>query len=60
MQAVKEVLEKERQEWEEGKREKRELSDRSDAGSDYCQLKFDRTCEQVALLYDLKTFVYAI
>ena len=47
LQAVREVLEKEKKEWE-GKRKKRESSG-SSPGSDYCQLKFKRTCEQVVL-----------
>ena len=42
LQAVKEVLDREMEEWEKGRREKR-----SPSGSDYCQLIFHRTCDQV-------------
>ena len=54
-QAVREVLERERKEWEEEqnkdiirRRKKRSSSGGSNLGSDYCQLIFNRTCEQVS------------
>ena len=42
LQAVKEALEGEAEEWEKGRREKR-----SPSGSNYCQRIFHRTCDQV-------------
>ena len=45
MQAVREKLEKEKKDWE-GRRIKRQTSG-SSSESDYCQLKFKRTCKQV-------------
>ena len=47
LQAVKEVLEREAQEWENGRREKRSPSVSS--GSNYCQHIFHRTCDQVLI-----------
>ena len=54
-QAVREVLERERKEWEEEqnkdivtRRKKRSSSGGSNLGSNYCQLIFKRTCEQVS------------
>ena len=45
LQAVKEVLEREAEEWERGRREKRSPSVSS--GSNYCQHIFHRTCDEV-------------
>ena len=45
MQAVREKLEKEKKDWD-GRRIKRQTSG-SSSESDYCQLKFKRTCNQV-------------
>ena len=45
MQAVREKLEKEKKDWD-GRRIKRQTSG-SSSESDYCQLKFKRTCKQV-------------
>ena len=47
LQAVKEVLEREAHNWENGRREKRSPSVSS--GSDYCQHIFHRTCDQVLI-----------
>ena len=51
MQAVREALETEKDEWAEIIRKKRPSEQPSGEGFDYCQLLFHRDCEQVVYSY---------